>query len=198
VVFSNLFDRLSGRLRGILCTLAEHGRHFGSQCRVAPLQIDLFRSEHAQYVVRANSLLSLVSLRRPSRFFRKTAVIDELVGLLQQNTREIVAGITEGTSLSLPEQWQRLEVLHHDLNICLCETTIVLKSFFCALPSVEILPFRKRLLALAPVTDGVPAGPPERFVSKMASTRAPQSAAQPALTAADDDAANPAPRRLHR
>src|SRR5689334_24762914 len=47
-MFSDLFDRLAGRLRAVLRTLAEHARHFGTYPRVAPLRADLFRGDRAQ------------------------------------------------------------------------------------------------------------------------------------------------------
>lgn len=60
--------------------------------------------------------------------------------------------ITEGTSLAMIQQWNRLEILHYDLNTCLCETRVMLKSFFCVLPSDELREFRKRLVFRAPAT----------------------------------------------
>ena len=163
--FSDLFDRLAGRLRGVLRTLDEHGRHFGTHPRVAPLQAGLFRSDCAQSVVRANSLLALVALRRPSRFFRKLAALDELVATLAESTRGIVAGMARGAALGLPHEWRRLEVLHHDLNTCFCESSIVLKSFLCAMPGRELSSFRLRLLALVPTTMAVRPGRPPRFAT---------------------------------
>ena len=166
-MFAGLFDRLVGKLHGILRTLDEHGRHFGTNVQVAPLRVDLFRTEQAQAVARANHLLSLVSLRRPGRFFRKLASLDQLLAKLQKQVRLITTEIMDGASLSLPGQWTQLEGLHHDLNTCFCETTIVLKSFFCALPDAELLPFRTRLLSMAPAAVADDPGRAARFANKM-------------------------------
>ena len=43
--------------------------------------------------------------------------------------------------------WEELEVLGYDLNTCMGETTVVLKSFFCALPADELESFRSKLTA---------------------------------------------------
>src|SRR5262249_49916524 len=126
-----------------------HGRHFGTNVQVAPLRVDLFRNEQAQAVARTNQFLSIVSLRRPGRFFRKLASLDQLLAKLQKQVRTITTEIVEGASLCLPVQWTQLEELHHDLNTCFCEITIVLKSFFCALPDAEVALFRTRA-SLAP------------------------------------------------
>ena len=46
--------------------------------------------------------------------------------------------------------WQQLEVLGYDLNTCMGETTVILKSFFCALPPEELEAFRAKLVNLVP------------------------------------------------
>jgi len=182
-MFSDLFDRLTEQLRGVLRSLDEHGRQFGTQSRVAPLRADLFRSGCAHTVVRTDHWLSLVSLRRPGHFFRKLAVLDNLLIKLQAQMREIATEIGEGATLSLPCRWTHLEVLHHDLNTCFCETMIMMKSFLCAMPSGELLPFRKRLLSLVPTAATVHPRRPARFVTKIPSAYAPQPAEVPAPAA---------------
>ncbi len=149
-MFGGLFDRLAARLRDILRSLNEHGRHFGTKPNVVPLCADFFRSERAQQLARANNLAFLLVLRANTRFFRKLGAIEETVAALRNEAQHIAGSITDGTTRALPTQWTRLEVLHYDLNTCLRETIIVLKSFLCALPSKELNPFRKRLLSRLP------------------------------------------------
>jgi hypothetical protein len=71
LMFSGLFDRLAGRLRGALRTLGEHGRHFGTTAMVVPLQVDLFRNDQAQTVARANYLFSMFLCVGPAVFFAR-------------------------------------------------------------------------------------------------------------------------------
>jgi hypothetical protein len=46
--------------------------------------------------------------------------------------------------------WRELEVLAYDLNTCMGESTVILKSFFCALPHDELETFRNKLVAMVP------------------------------------------------
>jgi hypothetical protein len=194
-IFSSLFDRVASRLRGALRTLDEHGRHSGTTATVAPLQVDLFRNNQAQTVARANYLLSMVSLRRPGRFFRKVAALDDLVTKLQSQARIITAEIWDGTSLRLPLQWTNLEVLHHDLNTCFCETSIVLKSFLRAMPDAELLSFRKRLLSLIPASEAAHPERPARFVTKIVPACQPEPEASLAQAAVAEDSEDARRRR---
>jgi len=150
VMFADLFDRLTGCVNGVLGALGEHGRRFGTLPNVLPLCADFFRSEHAQRVARANNLAYVIVLRTRARFFRKLAAIKQTLDALRNEARDIAGVIVDGSGVALPNQWKRLEVLHYDLNTCLRETTVVLKSFLCVLPSDQLPPFRQRLLSQLP------------------------------------------------
>jgi len=157
-MFAELFKRMVSRLRGLVRALADHGRNLGTLPNVAPLDPDFFRSERAQQLARNNGLVSLISLRERTRFFRKLGSLEEMVVELHKEAREITGEIAEGTAVSLRHCWKRLEVLHYDLNTCLREATIVLKSFFCVLPNNELPPFRRRLLSLLPAAGTIRPG----------------------------------------
>ena len=149
-MFAELFDRLAARLRGILRSLYEHSRQFGTFPNTAPLRPRFFRSERAQQVARSNNVLALVRFRARTRFFRKLGALEEIVAGLQREARETARDIAEGIAVSWRKQWTRLEVLDYDLNTSLRETTIVLKSFFCVLPIEELPVFRRRVVSLVP------------------------------------------------
>jgi hypothetical protein len=196
-MFVGLFDRLAGRVRGVLRTLNEHGRHFGTKVSVMPLCPDFFRSEHAQQLARANNLAFLLVLRSRTRFLRKLGAIDETVAALRNEAQDIAGGVTNGSSIALPNQWTRLEVLHYDLNTCLRETTVVLKSFLCVLPSEELNPFRKRLLSFLPVALPIrPAGVP--LLPRRTPAGGSWQAKRQALAAASPSAPGSARRRRRR
>lgn len=144
-MFAGLFDCLVDRLRGVLRTLDEHSRHLGMLPNVAPLQPEFFRGEYAQRVARTNFLLSLMVFRTRARFFRKLTALTAVIDELQTGTHAIVAVIAGCPPVSLSSRWRDLEVLDYDLNTCLRETTVMLKSFFCVLPSEELAAFGKRL-----------------------------------------------------
>ena len=85
-----------------------------------------------------------------TRFFHKLHALGEIIEELQKETHAIVEDVSEGTRLSPERTWQALEVLGYDLNTCMGETTVILKSFFCALPGEELKSFRQTLMEQVP------------------------------------------------
>jgi hypothetical protein len=149
-VIAGLFDRLAVRVGHVIRTIKEHGVHFGTLPNVKPLSPANFRGATAQRVSLMNNLLARVVFRERTRFFHKLYSLGEIVEDLQEEARAILAGISEGAS-ELPDRaFQLLEVLGYDLNTCMGETTIILKSFFCALPAEELEAFRAKLVNLGP------------------------------------------------
>jgi len=146
LVFAGLFDRLACRLGVVLRALEEHGRHCGTLPSAAPLRPEYFRSERARQVARANQLLSRLLFRGRTVFSHKLGALREVLAGLQRQARHVADKIALGDSSGAPAHWNRLEILQYDLNTCLQETTVVLKSFFCALPGNELQLFRDRLL----------------------------------------------------
>jgi len=144
--FEDLFDRLACGLRGVLRALYEHGRQFGTLPNFAPLRSDYFRSERARQIARSNNSFSFLILRSRKRFFRKLGAVEQIVADLHKQCRHLTQEIAQTTALHVHKEWRRLEILHYDLNTCLCETKVMLKSFFCVLPCDEVTEFRKQLL----------------------------------------------------
>src|ERR1700722_8911901 len=132
-----LFDGPARQLQGLLRALGEHGRHFGTVPLVIPLRPGFFRSAAAQRTARANHLVSRVLFSARARFFRKVRALLQIVAGLQRETRALARATTLQTALG----WDRLEEMHYDLNTCLRETTVVLKSFLCILPGPEMPQF---------------------------------------------------------
>ncbi len=157
-VSGELFDRLAARLVRALRALEDHARHFGTLPNVAPLNPDFFRGETAQRMARKSSLLQTVLFSARSKFFHKLRLVAETVEDLQGEFRQAVEGMSDGASLHRSAGWDALDILHYDLNTCLRETIVVLKSFLCALPNEEVQSFRQKLQA-----DGKP--PPMNFLA---------------------------------
>ena len=149
-VFAGLFDRLAVRLCHVIRTIKDHGSHFGTLPNVLALAPSNFRGATAQRVARVNSLLARVLFHGRTRFFHKLYSLDEIIAALQKEMRAIVTDLSEGESLFPDLAWQELEVLEYDLHTCMGETTVVLKSFFCALPPEELETFRQKLVSLVP------------------------------------------------
>ena len=134
IVIAGLFDRLAVRVGHVIRTIKDHGSHFGTLPNVKPLSPSNFRGATAQRVAIMNNLLAKVVFRERTRFFHKLHSLGEIIEDLQIEAGAIIAGISDGDSQSPDRAWQQMEVLGYDLNTCMGETTIILKSFFCALP----------------------------------------------------------------
>jgi hypothetical protein len=149
-VIAGLFDRLAVRIDHVIRTIKDHGSHFGTLPNVKPLSPSNFRGATAQRVSLMDNVLAKVLFRERTRFFHKLYSLGEIVDDAQREARAIIMAISKGGS-ELPDQaFQLLEVLGYDLNTCMGETTIILKSFFCALPPEELEAFRAKLIDLAP------------------------------------------------
>jgi len=157
IVIAGLFDRLAVRVGHVICTIRDHGSHFGTLPNVKPLSPSNFRGATAQRVSLMNNLLAKVLFRERTRFFHKLSSLGEIIEDLQKEAHAIAAGISEGVSQFPDRAWQLLEVLGYDLNTCMGETTVILKSFFCALPPEELETFREKLIKLVP--SHFPVGP---------------------------------------
>jgi len=149
-VIAGLFDRLAVRVCHVIHTIKDHGIHFGTLPNVQPLSPSNFRGATAQRISLMDSLLAKVLFRERTRFFHKLQSLGEIVDDLQKEARAILGDISEGPSQFPDRTWQFLEVLGYDLNTCMGETTILLKSFFCALPAEELHTFREKLVNVAP------------------------------------------------
>jgi hypothetical protein len=141
-----LFGRLARELRAVLRAMGEHGRRFGTVPAVIPLRPGFFRSAGAQRIARTNHLVSRVLFSVRARFFRKNRALLQIVAGVQHETRHIARTKTGEITLS----WSRLEEFHYDLNTCLRETLVILKSFLCVLPAQELAPFQGRLHSRMP------------------------------------------------
>jgi len=148
--FAGLFDRLAVRLRLVICTIEEHGSHFGTLPNVTALDSKNFRGTTAQRISLMDSLLAKVVFRGRTRFFHKLHALKEIIEELQKETRLIVEDVAERAPVFPNRVWKELEVLGYDLNTCMGETTVVLKSFFCALPAEELEEFRQKLVMQVP------------------------------------------------
>src|ERR1700730_15032959 len=149
-VIASLFDRLAGRVGHVIGAIKDHGSHFGTLPNVSPLSPSNFRGATAQRVSFMNNLLAKVVFRERTRFFHKLDSLGEIVDDAQKEAGAILAVISQGSSQVPDQAFQLLEVLGYDLNTCMGETTILLKSFFCALPAEELETFRAKLVKLGP------------------------------------------------
>jgi hypothetical protein len=127
-----------------------HGSHFGTLPNVTALVSENFRGTTAQRISFMDNLLAKVVFRGQTRFLHKLHALKKIIEKLQKETRVIVEDVSDGEPVFPDRAWRELEVLGYDLNTCMGETTVVLKSFFCALPAEELETFRQRLMMQVP------------------------------------------------
>lgn len=150
-VVKGLFDRLAVRLNGVVHAIKGHGFHFGTLPNVTPLSPSNFRGSLAQRIALKDNVLAKVLFRERTRFFHKLDALGDIVAGLQRQAASILAEISAEAPEVSERDWQELEVIGYDLNTCMGETTIVLKSFFCALPAEELEVFGSKLGSFAPL-----------------------------------------------
>jgi hypothetical protein len=122
-----------------------HVRHFGTSPTLAPLAAYNFQLVSSQRAARFNSLFSKLLLTHKSQFQYKLSVLADLVADLSSSYVQASAELNEGLSMKEDQDWDALEASHYDLNTCLRETIVLLKSFLLALPETQLREFNLSL-----------------------------------------------------
>lgn len=137
-----LCDKLTSALRGLICAMSLHARHFGTAPNIAALDPENFQNSKSQRMARFNGILSRVILTRRSQFLQKLSALVELVQDLGRTYDQSAEELAEGLSLDEDRCWTVLDTSHHDLNTCLRETDVLLKSFLLVLPERQLCEFK--------------------------------------------------------
>jgi hypothetical protein len=141
----DLTQRLADPILGTLSLVRDHGSRIHDFPRVQPLKPDFFRGDTAHRAASWHALRHGMLFSGRSRFFHKLRTLAEtfegLVIEFEGDAREIA----EGTSTEPGACWSALDTLHFDLNTCLRESVVILKSFLRALPAEQLLAFQQRL-----------------------------------------------------
>ena len=158
-VMPALCARLAFPLEGLLRTLGEHGKHFGVVPNTAPLDASNFRGLRAQRAARMSDLLSHVLLTQRSQFLHKIDTLEDIVLSIRKNFHEVASDLGSGASAEPSEDWRAVDNAHFDLNTCLREAIVLLKSFLVVLPNDQLSLFQKSITAqLLARYDGDPTG----------------------------------------
>lgn len=142
-VTPQLCARLTVALASLVSVLGQHAKHYGTIPNTVPLDAENFQSSRGQRAARLSGLLSKVLLSQRTQFLHKLGTLQEMVEDLGKefccSAEELAAGLgTDPTSL-----WRIVDAAHYDLNTCLRETIVLLKSFLRALPDDQLLGFQK-------------------------------------------------------
>ena len=148
-VVGELCPRLALRINAVLHAMGQHARHFGIVPNLSLLDATNFQSERGQRAARYNNLVSRVLLSERSQFLYKLNTLEELVDGLSDGFIEIAGELADGLSTIPLRLWQFLEQTHFDINTCLRETDVLLKSFLLVLPEEQLAGFDFTICGLA-------------------------------------------------
>jgi hypothetical protein len=142
-----LAGRLSSNLGGLLRGLGGHAKHYGTVPNAAPLDPANFQGSKEQRTARMSDLLSRVLLTQRSQFLHKIGTLEEMVGDLGKDFRLTVESLSMGVSVNPENDWRVVDAVHYDLNTCLREAIVLLKSFLLVLPQDQLGTFQKSVHA---------------------------------------------------
>jgi hypothetical protein len=161
-ITSGLCGLLTQMLAGLLRALSEHAKHYGTIPNAAPLNPANFQGQRGQRSARMSSLLNHVLLSQRIQFLHKVGTLQEMVEDLGKDFRHAADDLAEGISSNPRKMWAEVDTNHYDLNTCLRETIVVLKSFLIALPENQLSAFQNTVRRqselsepCAPSTQGV-------------------------------------------
>jgi hypothetical protein len=144
-VIPALCSRLATPLEGMLHTLGEHAKHFGVVPNTAPLDPENFRGSKEQLSARRSELFSRVLLTQRSQFLHKIDTLEEMVLSIRNNFCEVASDLGSCVSAEPSSDWRTIDDAHFDLNTCLREAVVLLKSFLVVLPNEQLGPFQKSI-----------------------------------------------------
>lgn len=141
-ITSGLCRLLTEMLSGLLRALSEHAKHYGTVPNAAPLNPANFQGQRGQRSARMSSLLNHVLLSQRLQFLHKVSTLEEMVEDLGKDFRQAADGLADGLSSNAKKMWAEVDTDHYDLNTCLREAIVVLKSFLIALPENQLAAFQ--------------------------------------------------------
>jgi hypothetical protein len=137
--------RFTQSLELVLNGLRRHAKHFGIVPNAAPLDPANFLGSREQRTARITGFLNRVLLSQRSQFIHKAATLEEMVGDLRTEFCRAVDDLVDGLHVSNDALWDALIQQYTDLNTCLGETEILLKSFLVVLPEEQLDQFESDL-----------------------------------------------------
>ena len=140
-----LCQRLAQPLIILLRAMLDHAKHFGIAPNLEPLDAQNFQSPRGQRVALFNDLVSRVLLTRKLQFTHKISALADLVDELDSSFESTAQDLAGGDSFQPDIDWELLDAVHYDLNTCLRESAVLLKSFLHALPDPQLVSFQSAL-----------------------------------------------------
>jgi hypothetical protein len=154
---SELCARLTAPLAGLLRGLCEHSKHYGTLPNTVPLDPANFQGPREQRSARLSNLLSRVLLSHRQQFLHKVNTLADMVEDLCKHFRMAADELSEGTATDPERSWQAVDADHFDLNTCLREAIVLLKSFLVVLAVDQLGAFQNTVRELSGIHQ--PLGP---------------------------------------
>jgi len=145
-VTPGLCARLTEPLASLIRVLSEHAKHYGTIPNAAPLEAQHFQTVKGQRSARMSGLLSKVLLSQRMQFLHKLSTLLEMVENLGEEYCESAEELSTGSSTDPGQLWKTIDAAHYDLNTCLRETIVLLKSFLLVLPDDQLVGFQKSVI----------------------------------------------------
>lgn len=145
-VTPSLCSRLTTALASLIRVLGEHAKYYGTAPNAAPLNPQNFQTIRSQRAARMSALLGKVLLSQRTQFLHKVATLQEMVESLGKEYCLSAEELGSGLSTDPALLWRTIDAAHYDLNTCLRETIVLLKSFLRALPDDQVARFQKAVM----------------------------------------------------
>lgn len=143
---AELCRRLTTLLGGLLRSLHEHSKHYGTIPSTSPLDSANFIGQKGQRSARLSDLLNHVLLSQRIQFLNKVSTLEAIVDDLDRDFHSAADNLTDVASRHPDRLWKEIAENHFDLNTCLREAFILLKSFLVVLPTGELGAFQGTIL----------------------------------------------------
>jgi hypothetical protein len=127
--------------------LEKWGRRLAAPPAVAALHPSFYRSEVARQNAQWNQLMHRILFGSRARFLHKLRALQMSVSSLGDQFHREAEELSAGLHFRPDATWPHLDELHYDVNTCLRETVVVLKSFMLALPPKNLSFFHGELNA---------------------------------------------------
>jgi hypothetical protein len=123
------------------------GRRLAAIPLVSSLNPEFFRGEVARQNATWNLLLHRILFGSRSRYLHKLRALEMIVCTVVDHFQETAEELADGVQVHPQESWSALDTLHYDLNTCLRESIVMLKSFLRVLPDAGVDGLRDELNA---------------------------------------------------
>jgi len=140
-----LCKRLANNVQVLLRALMAHAKHFRITPNISPLDPDNFQQNVSRRAAHFNRLCSHILLSQRSQFMHKISTLLELIEDLNTTFSSTACELTEFSSRQPERAWELLDASHYDINTCLREAIVLLKSFLHALPEEQLPEFNAAL-----------------------------------------------------